>query len=85
MRDLDPRAGDPSARSVGSIVQVTSMPFVAPATWTNRRRRVAGSCHVRLRQVTGSPSPSTGTNGRRATKSHTRVPSGSRRTTADRL
>ena len=33
------------------------MPFVAPATWTNRRRRVAGSCQVRLRQVTGMPEP----------------------------
>ncbi len=55
--------------AAGSIVQVTSIPFVAPATWTNRRRRVAGSCQVRLRHVTGIPRPSSGTNGRRATKS----------------
>ena len=36
------------------------MPRVAPATWTKRSRRVAGSCHVRLRQVTGIPRPSPG-------------------------
>ena len=64
------RPGRPPA--AGSIVQVTSIPFVAPATWTNRRRRVAGSCQVRLRHVTGIPRPSSGTNGRRAMKSHTR-------------
>ena len=45
------------------------MPFVAPATWTNRRRRVSGSLQVRARHATGRPSPSSGTNGRRATKS----------------
>ncbi len=68
----------------GSIVQVTSMPFVAPATWWNRSRRVAGSCQVRLRQATGTPAPSHGTTTRRATKSHTRAPSASRRTTRER-
>ena len=68
----------------GSIVQVTSMPFVAPATWWKWSRRVAGSCQVRLRQATGMPRPSHGTMTRRATKSHTREPSASRRTTRDR-
>ena len=71
--------------AVGSIVQVTSMPRVAPAVCTKRSLRVAGSCQVRLRHVTGIPRPSTGTNGRRAMKSHTSAPSASARTTADRL
>ena len=48
---------------VGSIRQVTSIPFVAPATWTNRSRRVAGSLQVRARQATGRPSPRTPTSG----------------------
>ena len=48
----------PSA--VGSIRQVTSMPLVAPATWTKRRRSASGSDHVRARHATGSPSPSRG-------------------------
>ena len=43
----------------GSIRHVTSIPSVAPARWTNRRRRVGGSFHVRDRQATGNPSPST--------------------------
>ena len=48
----------------GSMRQVTSIPLVAPATWTKRRRRVAGSDQVRERQVTGSPSPRTPISGR---------------------
>ena len=48
------------------------MPFVAPATWTNRSRRVAGSFQVRLRQATGIPRPRNGTNGRRARRTRTR-------------
>ena len=74
---------DPSG--VGSIRQVTSIPFVAPATWTNRSRSVSGSLQVRDRQVTGRPSPSTPMSGRRATKSATRAPSGRRSTARERL
>ena len=38
--DLDPAAGD---RGRSSIRHVTSMPFVAPPRWRNRRRRASGS------------------------------------------
>ena len=61
-----------------SIRQVTSIPRVAPATWTKRSRRVSGSLQVRDRQVTGSPSPRTPISGRRATKSTTSAPSARR-------
>ena len=53
----------------GSIRHVTSIPFVAPATWTKRSRRRPGSDHVLARQTTGMPRPRTGTNVRRAMKS----------------
>ena len=68
----------------GSIRQVTSIPLVAPATWTKRSRRVAGSVQVRDRQATGSPSPRTPISGRRATKSTTSEPSGRARRARDR-
>ncbi len=68
----------------GSMRQVTSIPLVAPATWTKRRRRVAGSDQVRERQVTGSPSPRTRISGRYAMKSATRLPSERRSTATDR-
>ena len=60
------------------------MPLVAPATWWKCSRRVAGSCQVRLRHVTGIPNPSHGTTTRRATKSQTSAPSASRRIARDR-
>ena len=37
------------------------MPFVAPPRWRNRSRSDSGSFHVRDRQATGTPRPSTGT------------------------
>ena len=46
---------------------------VAPATWTNRSRRVRARDQVRARHATGRPMPRTGTNGRRAMKSTTSV------------
>src|SRR5262245_34719403 len=51
----------------GEIRHVTSMPFVAPPRWTNRRRSVDSSLHVRARHATGTDRPRTGTSGRRAT------------------
>ena len=70
--------------AVGSIRQVTSIPFVGPATWTNRSRSVSGSFQVRAGQTTGRPSPRTPMSGRRATKSTMSEPSGRRSTTRDR-
>ncbi len=70
--------------AVGSMCQVTSMPRVAPATWTNRRRRAAGSAHVRERHATGRPMPRIGTSGRRAMKSTTSVASGRRSRAVER-
>jgi len=67
-----------------SIVQVTSMPRVAPPTWTNRRRRPVGSLHVRLRQATGKASPRTGTSARWATNAQIVVPSAARPTARER-
>ncbi len=68
----------------GSIRHVTSIPRVAPATWTKRSRRDGRSVHVRDRQATGRPRPRTPMSGRRATKSATRLPSGRRSTAAER-
>ena len=53
--------------SVGTIRHVTSIPFVAPATWTNRSRSVSGSFQVLASHVTGRPSPRRSMRGRRAT------------------
>ena len=64
--------------TIGSIRQVTSIPFVAPATCTNRSCSVVGSFHVRARHATGSPrlrAPSTSMRGRRATNPTTSAPS----------
>ena len=60
------------------------MPRVAPATWTNRRRRTAGSAQVRDRQVDRQAEPEDGTSGRRAMKSATSVPSARRSTSRER-
>jgi hypothetical protein len=57
----------PSA--AGSIRQTTSIPRVAPPMCSKCKRSDSGSFQVRDHHMTGNPSPSTGTSGRRATNS----------------